>query len=408
MLEHWIWMTSKQALSQKTQLEIVRHFGSMESAYLADREEYRLLADVTERELDALEDKDLSRASEILTNCANKEIHILTCQDAAFPERLRHIDLPPVVLYYTGVLPAVDSVPAIAVVGTRDASAYGLLCATRMGYQITRCGGLVVSGMAKGVDAMAAKGALTAGGTVVGVLGCGVDVVYPRANASLLRDVAANGCLISEYPPGTPPIASHFPVRNRLLSGLAVGVVVVEASMTSGALITARCALEQGRDVFAVPGNIGVKSSAGCNHLIKNGAALVESGWDVMQEYAALFPGRILPSQEAIGALPEEAPAPVPAEETGEKPAESGEKGDKLNVDKGRSRDYIDLHKIMENLTEDEKALVLALREKDLSADDLIDACQLPAHRVLAALTLLEVKGYVKRLPGKRFSLTIS
>ncbi len=393
------------------QKRIIGHFGSVEAVYLADRREYYLIEGISEKEIKVLENKDLKLANTILTACADKEIHVLTYQDAAYPERLRHIEDPPVVLYYAGTLPAFDVEPAIAIVGTRDASAYGLFCATRFGYQIAGCGGLVISGMARGIDTMGIQGALTAGKTVVGVMGCGVDVIYPKANQSLLRDVQEHGCLISEYPPGAPPLSSHFPARNRLLSGLSVGVVVVEAPLKSGALITARHALEQGRDVFAVPANIGVKNSMGCNQLIKSGANLVEDGWDVMQEYVYLFPGKVSRPQGNFarpmerlngelefngGDMKVASPVSVPTP------------SDKLNVDNGKSKDYIDLHKIMADLTDDEKRLLTALQEKDWHVDDLIERCQIPAPRALAALTLLEVKGYVKRLPGKRFSLSLN
>lgn len=411
MLQYWVWLTTKQGLSYRAQQLVAGHFGSMESAYLADASEYGLIDGLSKKEIELLEQKDLSQAERILTACTNKEIHLLTFQDAAYPERLRYIPNPPMVLYYTGTLPSFDTEPVIAIVGTRDASAYGLFCSKRLGYQIASSGGMVVSGLAKGIDTMAIQGALLAGKSVVGVMGCGVDVVYPKSNQALLIDVKNNGCLISEYPPGTPPLSSHFPVRNRILSGLSVGVVVVEAAVKSGALITANHALEQGRDVYAVPANIGVASSAGSNQLIKNGAGLIEDGWDVMREYVHLFPGKVTQTtaKDAHGQgrslldLNNVPPLPKVAS-----PILIPTPADKLNVDKENSRDYIDLHKIMADLTDDEKNIVTALRANDLYVDDLIELCQIPAPRALAALTLLEVKGYVKRLPAKRFSLCLN
>ena len=208
-------------------------------------------------------------ANGILGDCAAKGIYVLTYQDAAYPNRLKHIPDPPLTLYYQGTLPDFDAEPAVAVVGTRRASAYGCLTARRMGYQIAKCGGLVVSGMAGGVDTLAMKGALLAEQPVVGVLGNGLDVVYPRSNRDLYQDVAWRGCLLSEFPPGTPPIGRNFPRRNRIISGLTCGVVVVEAPARSGALITAQLALDQGRDVFAVPGNVDAACSAGSNGLLR-------------------------------------------------------------------------------------------------------------------------------------------
>lgn len=409
MLQYWIWLSSIKGLSCRSQAAVIRHFGDAESVYLADALSYRSVSGLSTRDAELLNNKDMTNVQTILTACTNMEIHIITYQDAAYPERLRQIADPPMVLYYRGSLPAFDVEPVICVVGTRDASAYGLFCSTRLGYQIASCGGTVLSGMARGIDASSIQGALTAGKPVVGVLGCGVDVVYPRQNASLLLDVQKHGCLISEYPPGTPPLASHFPVRNRILSGLSVGVLVVEAAEKSGALITAAHALEQGRDVFAIPGNIGVESSAGSNRLIRDGAELVTCGWDIMQNYEALFPGKVTqPIQKERNAAVYMQHSDQPSEQLRvASPVLTPRPVDKNNVDKKKSKDYIDLKKVMSGLSEDEKRIVEALQEKELHVDDLIEHCQVPAARILAALTLLEVKGYVRRLPGKRFCLII-
>ncbi|MEI3089308.1 MAG: DNA-processing protein DprA [Oscillospiraceae bacterium] len=176
-----------------------------------------------------LEDKDLTEPRRILSECHRKSIHILTWQDAAYPARLRSIDDPPLLLYYQGTLPDIDAEPVIAMVGTRHASLYGLQQGKMLGYQMGRLGAIVASGGADGVDTVCLTGALTAGGPVIAVLGCGVDVAYPAKNRGLFEDIRYHGCLISEFPPGTPPYPDNFPVRNRILSGISVGVVVVEA-----------------------------------------------------------------------------------------------------------------------------------------------------------------------------------
>ena len=178
-------------------------------------------------------------------------------------------------------------------VGTRHASPYGMTTAKKMGYQITKCGGIVVSGMAYGIDGMAMKGALTAGAPVVGILGCGAEMVYPPSNRPLFSDVENYGCIMSEFPPGTPPVKWNFPKRNRIISGMSCGVLVVEAPEKSGALITARCAADQGRDVFVVPGNIDVPTFVGSNRLLRDGAIAVSSGWDILSEYQMQFPDKI-------------------------------------------------------------------------------------------------------------------
>lgn len=193
-------------------------------------------------------------------------------QDAAYPGRLKNIYDPPCLLYVKGRLPVFDEELAVAVVGTRDCTPYGVACAEKLGYGLTCGGAVVVSGLAKGIDAAATRGALRAGGVTVGVVGNGLDIRYPYESGYLYEDVAAAGALLSEYPPGARPAKAHFPARNRILSGLSAATLVVEAPERSGALITAGTAMEQGREVFAVPGPIDAPASAGCNRLIQDGA----------------------------------------------------------------------------------------------------------------------------------------
>ena len=292
MLIHWIWLATRPGLSDREKAALMQYFRDAEDVFFADSDAYQCVEELTEEALLALEDKDVGRAEQILQQCQKKKIHILTYRDAGYPARLKNIPDPPVVLYYKGRLPDFDGTPLIGVVGTRQASAYGLTVAKRMGYQIARCGGIVVSGMAKGIDSMAMGGALTAGGSVVGVLGCGADMVYPPSNQDLFADTERYGCILSEFIPGTPPMAWNFPKRNRIISGLSCGVLVVEAPEKSGALITANQALEQGRDVFVVPGNIDVPTFVGSNRLLRDGAVAISSGWDIMSEYQALFPDK--------------------------------------------------------------------------------------------------------------------
>ncbi len=408
MLKYWLWLATRSGLGVKGQLTVLSHFGSPEAAYLADGTACKQVRGLNKKEIAALEDKSLAEPEKILRDCFEKNISILTWQDAQYPERLKNIDDPPIVLYYKGRLPAIDSEPVVAMVGSRKASAYGLINAKRLGFQLAKCGVTVASGVAEGIDAMAMTGALTAGTAVIGVLGCGADVIYPRSNARLYRDTEARGCLLTEYPPGTKPLSYHFPARNRILSGLSVGVAVVEASEKSGALITARYALEQGRDVFAVPANIGVAGSMGSNRLLKEGAIYVESGWDIAKEYCYRFPDQVHEYSGGMSLQLSEneqsewinQPAPLVASEV-HTPAAS----DKKAVDKQESRGYIDLRDKMEQFPADQRVIVSLLSEQSMDADDLIDRAQIPAARILASLTLLEVNGYVVRMAGRRYRL---
>ena len=258
MLEHWIWFASLQGISRRQKLQLLERFSDPEALYYAD--ETQTLSQLPDAVDNALSEKDLTAARQLVKQCADQHIHVLTYEDAAYPDRLRSIHNPPLVLYYKGRLPDFDLQPVIGVVGTRKASPYGKTNALDMSRELAACGALVVSGGAAGIDTEALKGALDADTAAVAVLGCGVDVVFPASNRKLFEKIVEQGCLLSEYPPGTEPRSWHFPERNRIISGLSNGVLVIEAPAKSGALITAREAMEQGRDVFAVPGNINIST----------------------------------------------------------------------------------------------------------------------------------------------------
>lgn len=222
------------------------------------------------------------RAGTVERAAAERGIHALAWNDAGFPPWLLAIPDCPPALWYRGSIDLFD-VPAVAIVGSRAATAVALQTAERLSRDLAALGVVIVSGLARGVDSAAHHGALHAGRTIA-VLGCGVDVMYPREHAGLADEIASSGAILSEYPPGTPPVAFHFPARNRLISGLSRAVVVIEASERSGSLITARCALEQGREVMAVPGNVLSGRNRGGHALIRDGAAIVESAEDVVAE----------------------------------------------------------------------------------------------------------------------------
>lgn len=409
-LRHWLWLSTRGPAPGMYAARILDHFGTPETAYYADPAEYAHLEGVPQKVRQALEDKDLSQADQILTQCQSLGIHVLTSQDAAFPRRLAQLDSAPCVLYVKGRLPQIDQEAAVAIVGARQASPYGVMAAGRMGLDLARQGVLVVSGSARGVDAAALQGALRGGGQVISVLGNGIDVIYPPYHRDLYEDVAAAGALISEYPPGTPPAASHFPVRNRLIAGLCLGVLVVEGTETSGSLITARWALEQGRDVFAVPGSIDAPLSRGPNGLIRRSEAkLVQDAWDVIEEYRELYPDKLRPrtplshpaAQARLERLPAAPARPLAAsrEETGEAPVSAQEEAP--------ARLVIDLAKDPEALPDDQAALLRALqRGQGHTADELVEATGLPARRVLSALTILQVRQMVAE-ENRRFTTLV-
>lgn len=418
MLIHWIWLAHRPGLNDREKVALLQHFRDPEDIFFADSDAFDHIEGLNEEARESLRDKNLIPAEEILEACNREKLHVLTYRDAAYPRRLQNIADPPIVLYYKGQLPDLDGSPVIGVVGTRKASAYGMTTAKRMGYQIAKCGGIVVSGMAYGIDGMAMAGALTAGQPVVGVLGCGADIVYPMSNKALFQDVEQYGCILSEFVPGTPPAKWTFPKRNRIISGLSCGVLVVEAPEKSGALITARQAAEQGRDVFAVPGNIDMPSFVGSNRLLRDGAIMVSSGWDILSEYEALYPEKIRKDDAPVhqtaysdevrrAAAESEKPLPKVAQRLSiPKEKENLKKNlDKKVIDKEPPAAYSDVNDLLPKLSPDEQAVVTALKNGERLVDDVIAETGLTTGKLLAALTMLELKGILKRLPGKRIIL---
>jgi DNA processing protein len=282
---------------------------------------------------------------------------LVTWQDESYPESLRHIYDPPLFLFVRGTLEERDAL-AVAIVGSRASSPYGRQITAAISDRLARAGLTIVSGLARGIDAAAHAAALAAGGRTIAVLGCGIDLVYPSEHHQLQMRIVKNGAVVSEFPPGTPPDGENFPSRNRIISGLSLGTVVVEATEKSGSLITAEHALEQGREVFAVPGPVGARSR-GPHQLIRQGATLVEGADDVLRELA--------PHLKEDCRSPSSTVPPPPLDET-------------------------------------EQRLFACLDDTATHVDQLMLRTSLPAARVLEVLLSLELRGLVQQLPGKRFA----
>ena len=388
-LKYWIWLASLPGLTNRSRLQLLAHFSSPEDVYYADPEE-AMVAGLNKEQAEKITQRSLDRTNRILSDCTREELFVLTMADAAYPARLRNIFDPPILLYGRGALPLFDEEAAVAVVGTRSATPYGIHCAEELSYQMARSGALVVSGLAKGIDAAAHRGALRAGGLTAAVLGCGVDVVYPEANRRLYGDIAAAGVILSEYPPGAEPEAWHFPARNRIISGLSVAALVVEAPKRSGALITANTALDQGRDVYAVPGPIDAPESWGCNQLIRSGAGLVSCGADLLDEYESRFPLKLRRSRETLPDMPAgEAPEVVPAT-----PVQEALPVLKREQYQNMAADHISILKVLP-------------ADRPMLTDDLAEETGLPVRRVLASLTVLEIDGFVRPSGARCFVRTV-
>ena len=398
-IQYLLWLTTRRGLSRRSQVELLEYFGGAERAYYADRAAYEALP-LTEEARRALCDKSLDPAERILEDCDRLGLFLLSCQDAAYPERLLQLADYPLILYGKGTLFRFDEEVAIAMVGSRACSNYGERAAGRIAMGLARAGALVVSGLAQGIDTAALKGALQGGGRAVSVLAGGVDVIYPARNSWLYQDVAARGAILSENPPGTRPDGWRFPLRNRILSGLCLGVVAVEAGERSGALITAHDALDQGRDVFAVPGPVDTGTSAGTNRLIAQGEAkLVETAGDILCEYEGRYAHKLcrpqpMTAEETDGRL-EVMPTPPPEPEP--KPAKPAqEEGLPVVPCSG-----------LEQMGEEQREIFFLLSQQALTADDIVGRTEIPARRVNTALTLLQAGGYLKELPGRRYAAAV-
>jgi DNA processing protein len=296
-----------------------------------------------------------------IEQCRQAGISVLTPQSAGYPRLLREIHDPPPIIFGRGMIEARDSL-AIAIVGSRHATQYGIAQAERLAGSLARAGLTIVSGLARGVDAAAHRGALAAGGRTIAVLGSGLSNIYPPEHVSLADEVAAAGCLLSEAPPRTQPTSGAFPQRNRLISGMSLGVIVVEASIQSGALITARHATEQGRDIFAVPGRVDSRVSHGCHRLIRDGAKLVETADDVLEELGPLVEA----TSDAAGKS---------------------------------------VHHPAELLLNDlERQVLDAVTAEPTTIDQVVATSALPTPQVLATLSVLEMRRLVRRLGGNRVS----
>ena len=397
MVKDWIWLTTRKGLGHQGILKVLDYFGSPERAFYADGEQYDQIPGLSALARSSLREKGMEVSDRILGDCDRLGLRILTIQDGDYPERLREIPDPPAVLYIRGTLPRFDEEVAIGVVGARKPSPYGEKVAAQLGLELARDGALLVSGIAQGIDSIALKGALQGGGRVVSVLGGGVDVPYPWQNRYLYEDVAAVGALISEYPPGTPPNGEHFPIRNRIISGLALGVVAVECAIHSGTMKTIDHAVEQGRDLFAVPGNIDAPMSEGPNWLLRHGGLAVTCARDILEGYAARFPQKL---SKAVPLSPEAAQQRLEqVREQAEGRAEPSAKAEVVREAVPRSQQKT-------RFTDDQLAILRILGEKGKSytADELVELTQIPARRVLSALTMLQVDSAVQEHPGRRFS----
>ncbi len=378
----------------------------------------------------ALADKSVEESYRILHYCEQNGVSLIFWQDEAYPDALRTLPDPPALLYVKGKMPDMNRRLAVSVVGTRKMSEYGKRMAYKIGYELGAARAVVVSGMALGNDSVAAAGTIAAGGQTVAVLGCGIDLVYPAEHTRLCREIEGHGAVITEFPPSTPPVGRNFPIRNRIISGLGQATLIIEADKRSGALITAKTALAQGRDLYAVPGNVGDDNTAGTNELIRDGAVVALRARDLLENYTHLYGTeldmvRLLQAErnptdpydtlerlgvcsrnytpKGGGRTKDEVPTQVSTRRTSPKPPpelrqESAEKA----VPPPSSNPHVGdaSERIVASLSETQRGIFAALPLDRAVPVDYLAREGFSMTDIMASMTILEIKGLVVSLPG--------
>lgn len=394
----WLWLSLKSGISVREATIYLTKFGCVDALYEADSEKlYSFGVKQNHRKL--LKDKSLENAQSILKICKEKNIRIITQDDKDYPDRLLNISSAPLVIYVRGELPNIDEGITLSVVGTRRPTSYGRVVAKDLVSKLSKTGCTVVSGMAFGIDTIANEHAIKYGTKTVAVLGCGVDVCYPPENQKLMENIINNGAVISEYPPGTQPNPKNFPQRNRIISGLSLGTIVVEAPKKSGALITARLANEQGHDVFAVPGNINSVNSQGCNLLIRDGAYIATCLWDILEPYEPFIRNRLEEEIIKESFRTEETEQKVNnTDKTNSKEPEN--LWDKITGAYKKRGEDIRNSEDYKEMNDEERAVFEAIAKGSSTPDMIIEQSGIPASKAMSAITILELGSIIKRENG--------
>ncbi len=376
--KYWIWLTLAIGFNNAKQKKVYTTYNSIEEFYNGGINEWRLLGVFNEKELSSLSNTSLTRAQSIIDRCNKLNYDILCIDDEGYPDKLKNIYAPPCVLYVWGKLPDIDNRLSIAMVGTRNATQYGVMASHVLSSSLSKLGVVIVSGGALGIDSASHIGSLESGGTTVCVLGCGIDHEYLMTNAGMRRNISKTGAVISEYPPGTKSLPHHFPVRNRIISGLSDGVIVVEADEKSGSLITVNHALEQGREVFAVMGNINSRYSTGTNKMIKDGATPVTSYVDIIES----FPNyQVTNDNDNVENIPKTA-----------------RNNSDINSEPAK-------HKTDLDLSDTVLKVYHCIGNEPIHVDQIVAKTNLPVSKVLQSLTELELLSLISCRQGRLYKL---
>lgn len=394
---YWVWAQDALGISASVKSdEIVSYFGNAEKLYLAGEYEWKISGIFTNGQISKLRSTSLDNAKRIVAECEKYKIKIVTPDDGDYPSMLFKLPNLPLVLYVRGDLDCLKNKITVAMVGAREASEIGVRIARSLSASLSRSGAVVVSGAAKGIDSAAHTGALNVGAKTVAVLGCGFGTNYLPENEPLRREIAHHGALVTEYPPRTPAFGHNFPFRNRIISGLSYGTIVIEANERSGSLRTVNHALEQGRDVFAVPGDITSSMNMGTNKLLRDGAKPVFNAMDVLEEYAARYPDMLDVSKIEKVLTADKSPIGTfkPRKEKAGKP-NTAEQDKKKFVKTAAPK----------NVSEKARLIFESFTEETMQAEDLILRTGLNTVDFLSAVTELEILGYVEPLAGKNYKI---
>ena len=428
--KYWIWLSQTLGYSNKKAKGLMELYPDIEQFARSGEDEWRYCGILSKAEIEKLKRLDFSVAERILSRCSELGYSVLSITDPSYPKCLLDIFDPPAVLYINGRLPDIDDQLTIAIVGTRTASRYGIENSFKFGYSLSKFGVCIISGGALGVDCASHRGVLSAKGTTVCVLGCGINYPYLMDNAGMRKAIAINGAVVSEYPPDTPPKSYHFPARNRLIAAMSDGVVIMESGEKSGSLITADFALDMGKELFALLGNNDPRNE-GSNRRIKEGSAVpVTDFMDVLVEFEGLY---ITGGDSDIDSISFADIEAVPTKEkkhsAGSKSARKEEANGSTDGGKGRSKPLKSMkaaakrkksgpdnagdnekseteHKKAIGLTGDQKSIYELLTAEPVHIDKIADELELPVFKVLTALTLLEMQGLAKAHPGRMYSLS--
>ncbi len=411
MRAYWVWLQAGLGIQGRA-AEIVASFSSPKEMFEAGQTEWRLTGALTSKQIQRLGIYSPEQASTTVRQCEKNGWKLVTPDCIDYPPLLFKLNNFPVVLYTWGDLSCLTGKMSIAVVGSRSASLYSIDVAGRLSASLARAGAVVISGGALGVDSAAHTGALFGAGKTVAVLGCGLDANYLMSSYAMRAQIAENGAVVSEYPPDTPALGQNFPIRNRLISGLSYGTVVIEAGIKSGSLITASYALEQGRDVFAVPGDIINSSYSGTNKLIRDGAKPVFSAADVLEEYAYRYPDMVSLDllETNLSDVPEMLDGNRNAKRKTASKAESpitAQAPQKTSAQQPAQKPTLQkqMRLLPESISENTRLVYSKFLPEPMHIDDIVRASLLEPTNVFIALTELEIYGFIELISGKRYVL---